>query len=261
MNTLEILIEVSPILLLVITLYLVAYYISHKPLRRYDLSNPKDFKDFMNLPSRKESKTVKPSKSVDRNFEELSRLGWFDYTPASVRVEAEAILRDRLASEYVDTSIALEEHPLKEEIMASRMDANYWISSMDCRVFDTDPEDLAERETAGFITRVDGIRTFYRNPSLINETMRKQQVVDGNTVIIFDEVEYLVHAGGDTVRFNWAEAVNAVIRILDSLLEKSGSKDRAYCSWSGNNDARFEYLTKARLDGGLGPVKKEYQTS
>ena len=213
------------------------------------------------------TRTIKTAEEIDsetseRYFNDLENLCWFEITPYEYLSEAKQVLRKCLTSSYIDTTNFSENHPLSMHFEKAGF-GNYGQVSLDLRVVSDDPEELSEGSICKLLCEIN--ETFkLRGTELFTECSDNTNENGFGYTVVVDGGSYPVYSAEDEKNYNWGMGVNAVVRIIDALLEKRNDKHRLYFSWSGDNSINFflltepiyEYLTNNGIGGGFGKIMK-----
>jgi hypothetical protein len=114
------------------------------------------------------------------------------------------------------------------------------------RFFHADAEDLAEGGVGEFIRKLESFLTRQGVTALeIEDEVNDKNYsvhVNGVSHLIYDEAEYDRDSNGEQPGLIWGLAMARGFRIVDGLLERSGSSERLYAV-NGGNDLVGMFLT------------------
>lgn len=201
---------------------------------------------------------------MENNLKELKRLGWFDLTLPEYVADAEKALKECLGSKKpnIDTTSFAKTHPLLTHFEEAGLD-KYGRFSLDFRVFSDDPEGLSEGDISSLLKRIN--ESFrLRGDKLFDEVKDEVNTEAFGYSVVIDGINYPVYTVKDEKNYNWSMGINAVVKMLDSLLEQKNDKTRLYFSWGGDNAINFFLLTEPLysyifangIDGGFGKITK-----
>lgn len=165
-----------------------------------------------------------------RVLENLKGMGYFKFVPKENLDEVEIAINRDFENGVIGDSFELYE-------------ANDGLYSVDYRIYHADAENLSE---SGFEDLINTMRH-----TLNKEGVKLRKILN---VSIKGTYHYAIKIDGNTYEINpkserleWDVAQIKLVEILNDLLQKAGSQERAY-TYLGGNDAKVFFLTKQMFD-------------
>jgi len=168
----------------------------------------------------------KKSAIADEIIAKLDDLGYYKFVPRKQKEEAKSKTKEHILNGIVSSTFD------SGEIEST---------SFDKRVYRADSEDLAEQ---GIGSVIGEMKTILEKEGVIIKNIDDVATENGKySVKVNNKVYEVFNKENDDESDDWSIALEALVDIVNELLENAGSKERLYSIYGGN-DSQVIFLTK-----------------